>query len=168
YFETAYRALRQMLRQQRLDLTKQQSFAEFGAAVFALLASGGAIAWMGWKAVRGLVSPGDLAMFYQAFQQGLGLMNALLTNVGQIYASSLFLGGLFEFLALRPEIASPPSPRPIPRQAGMEICFRGVSFRYPGTQRCAIDNFDLTVPAGSIAAIVGPNGAGKSTLLKLL
>ncbi len=47
-------------------------------------------------------------MFYQAFQQGLGLMSALLTNLGQIYASSLFLGGLFEFLALRPEVAESP------------------------------------------------------------
>ena len=118
YFETAYRSLRRRLRGERLELTRQQSVAEFGAAVFALASSGGAIAWMGWKAVRGLVSPGDLAMFYQAFQQGLGLMNALLTNVGQIYASSLFLGGLFEFLALRPEVADPPSPCPIPRQTG--------------------------------------------------
>ena len=168
YFETAYRSLRRRLRGERLELTRQQSIAEFGAAVFALASAGSAVAWMGWKAVRGLVSPGDLAMFYQAFQQGLGLMNALLTNVGQIYTSSLFLGGLFEFLALRPEVADPPSPCPIPRQRAIEVRFRSVSFRYPGTKRFALDGFDLTVPAGSIAAIVGPNGAGKSTLLNLL
>ena len=168
YFETAYRSLRRMLRSERLELTRQQAGAEFGAAVFALASSGGAVVWMGYKAVRGSVSPGDLAMFYQAFQQGLGLMNALLTNVGQIYASSLFLGGLFEFLALRPEVVDPPSPSPIPCQKGIEVRFQSVSFRYPATQRFALDRFDLTVHAGSIAAIVGPNGAGKSTLLKLL
>ena len=168
HFQSAYGSLRHMLRGERLDLTMQQSMAEFGAAVFALASSGAAIAWMAWKAVRGLVSPGDLAMFYQAFQQGLGLMNALLTNMGQIYASSLFLGGLFEFLELRPEVADPRSPCPIPRQTALEVRFKSVSFRYPGTQHAALDRFDLTVPAGSIAAIVGPNGAGKSTLLKLL
>jgi ATP-binding cassette subfamily B protein len=168
YFETAYRGLRHRLRGERLELTKQQSLAEFGAAVFALASSGTAVAWMSWKAVQGLVSPGDLAMFYQAFQQGLGLMNALLTNVGQIYASSLFLGGLFEFLALRPEVADPASPCTIPRQKAIEVRFRDVTFRYPGTQRFALNGFDLTVPAASIAAIVGPNGAGKSTLLNLL
>ena len=145
YFETAYRSLRRRLRGERLELTRQQSVAEFGAAVFALASSSSAIAWMGWKAVRGLVSPGDLAMFYQAFQQGLGLMNALLANVGQIYASSLFLGGLFEFLALRPEVADPPSPCTIPRQKPIEVRFRSVSFRYPGTERFALDGFDLTV-----------------------
>ncbi len=167
YFQSAYGSLRHMLRGERLDLTRQQSMAEFGAAVFALASSGAAIAWMAGRPSGDLVSPGDLAMFYQAFQQGLGLMNALLTNVGKS-ASSLFLGGLFEFLALQPEVADLPSPCPIPRQTGIEVRFQSISFRYPGTQRFALDDFDLTVPAGSIAAIVGPNGAGKSTLLKLL
>ncbi len=54
------------------------------------------------------------------------------------------------------------------RQQAIEVRFQSVSFRYPGTQRAALDGFDLTIPAGSIVAIVGPNGAGKSTLLKLL
>ncbi len=67
-----------------------------------------------------------------------------------------------------PEVADPPSPHPIPRRTGIAVRFQAVSFRYPGTQRFALEGFDLTVPAGSIAAIVGPNGAGKSTLLKLL
>ena len=168
YFEAAYRSLRNRLRKEHLQLTKQQSMAEFGAAVFALASGALAVGWMGWKAIRGLISPGDLAMFYQAFQQGLGMMSALLSNVGQIYASSLFLGGLFEFLALRPEVADPPSPLPVPRNVGMEVSFKGVSFRYAGTERLALDDFNLTVSPGSIAAIVGPNGAGKSTLLKLL
>ena len=168
YFETAYRGLRQKLRAEQFGIVRQQSFAELWAALFALASSAAAIGWMGWKAIQGLVSPGDLAMFYQAFQQGLGLMNALLSNVGQIYASTLFLGGLFEFLALQPKVADPRSPVARPQAIGVEIKFRGVSFRYPGTQHDALKDFNLTVTAGSIAAIVGPNGAGKSTLLKLL
>ena len=168
YFETAYRSLRARLRNERLQLTKQQSLAEFGAAVFALASGSVAVGWMGWKAIRGLITPGDLAMFYQAFQQGLGLTNALLSNVGQIYASSLFLGGLFEFLALQPAIADPTFPVPIPTRAGVHIRFRDVSFRYPGTEHFALESFNLEIRTGSIVAIIGPNGAGKSTLLKLL
>jgi ATP-binding cassette subfamily B protein len=75
---------------------------------------------------------------------------------------------LFEFLALRPEVTDPTSPLAVRRDTGMAVSFRGVSFRYPGSGRLVLENFNLTVPAGSIAAIVGPNGAGKSTLLKLL
>jgi ATP-binding cassette, subfamily B, bacterial len=168
YFAAAYRVLRSSLRTERLQLTKQQSFREFGAAAFALASGALAVGWMGWKTIRGLISPGDLAMFYQAFQQGLGLMNVLLSNVGQIYSCSLFLGGLFEFLALRPEVIDPSSPLALRRDTGMEVRFKEVSFRYPGAERCALNDFTLTVSAGSIAAIVGSNGAGKSTLLKLL
>jgi ABC-type multidrug transport system fused ATPase/permease subunit len=48
------------------------------------------------------------------------------------------------------------------------ITFRGLGFAYPGANRPVLDQFDLTIPAGSSLAIVGQNGAGKTTLAKLL
>ena len=48
------------------------------------------------------------------------------------------------------------------------IRFEGVSFTYPGTDRVVLDDVDLTLPAGTVVAIVGENGAGKTTLVKLL
>ena len=48
-----------------------------------------------------------------------------------------------------------------------EIRFRDVTFAYPGGAP-VLDDFDLTIPAGSSLAIVGQNGAGKTTLAKLL
>jgi len=168
YFESAYRSIRGRLRSERLDLARQQSLGELGAGASALLLTGASLAWMAWRAIRGLISLGDLALFYQAFQQGLQLMRSLLENVGQLYANLLFLGNLFEFLELSPRIVSPahPSPTPAPPREG--IRFGGVRFCYPGSSRPALVQFDLFVPAGAIVAVVGPNGAGKSTLLKLL
>jgi ATP-binding cassette subfamily B protein len=55
-----------------------------------------------------------------------------------------------------------------PALLAREIRLRGVAFAYPGTERRVLDNFDLTIPAGSSLAIVGQNGAGKTTLAKLL
>jgi ABC-type multidrug transport system fused ATPase/permease subunit len=49
-----------------------------------------------------------------------------------------------------------------------EIRFRNVMFSYPQGGQNVLDNFDLTIPAGSSLAIVGQNGAGKTTLAKLL
>ena len=48
------------------------------------------------------------------------------------------------------------------------IRFEQVWFSYPGSQRRALEDVTLELPAGSVVAIVGENGAGKSTLVKLL
>jgi ATP-binding cassette subfamily B protein len=48
------------------------------------------------------------------------------------------------------------------------IRFEGVSFAYPGTTREVLHDVDLSLPAGSVVAVVGENGAGKSTVVKLL
>jgi ATP-binding cassette subfamily B protein len=95
-------------------------------------------------------------------------MRSLLSNVGQIYSNSLFLGNLFDFLELEPQIVDPPKPLPASSTLRKGIRFRGIRFRYPGSERVVLNDFDLVIPAGGIVAIVGPNGAGKSTLLKLL
>jgi len=44
---------------------------------------------------------------------------------------------------------------------------RGVSYRYPNSDKGALADISYTFPTGT-TAIVGPNGAGKSTLVKLL
>jgi len=54
------------------------------------------------------------------------------------------------------------------RLPAREIRFRNVRFAYPGGGQPVLENFDLTIPAGSSLAIVGQNGAGKTTLAKLL
>jgi ATP-binding cassette subfamily B protein len=166
HFASLYQGLRRRLRDERLKLAGGQTIAELGSGALALLISGGASVWMVWRAIRGLVSLGDLALFYQAFQQGLRLMRSLLDSVAQVYQNSLFLGNLFEFLALELQLADGPVPVPSVLRKG--IRFVQVSFRYPGTVTPILQDFSLAIPAGQIVAIMGPNGAGKSTLFKLL
>ena len=170
YFQSNYKNLRQRLRGERLQLTRKQSLAELGASLIALMIMGAALGWMVWKALHGLVTLGELALIYAAFNQGQGLMRTLLENAGQLYGNSLFLGNLFEFLGLQPRIIcrrGPPWP-PALRGVDLGINFNRVSFSYPDSTGKALDDFTMTIPSRTIVAIVGPNGAGKSTLLKLL
>src|SRR6185503_4699178 len=166
HFQRNYKSLRNRLRRERLRLDQQQALAELAASLIALIMVGAAFGWMTWKAVHGLVTLGELALLYAAFSQGQQLMRTLLENAGQLYGNSLFLGNLFEFLALQPTIGEGQTGEvPIVKE-GIE--FKEVSFRYPGTNGKALDAFTMSIPSGKIVAIVGPNGAGKSTLLKLL
>jgi ATP-binding cassette, subfamily B, bacterial len=62
----------------------------------------------------------------------------------------------------------PPANAAIPEAIRDGIRLNNVAFRYPGTDKTSLAEVSLTLPAGSIVAIVGENGAGKTTLCKLL
>jgi len=167
-FQSSYQALRRGLRRERMELAQRQTLAELAAGVFGLLVTGAAMVWMVWKATRGLVSLGELTLFYQAFNQGQRLMRSLLENVGQLYSNILFLGNLFEFLTLQPKVIDRADLVPAPKAILQGIRFVRVSFSYPGSHQPTLHEFSLNIPAGQTVAIVGLNGAGKSTLIKLL
>lgn len=49
-----------------------------------------------------------------------------------------------------------------------EIDLKNVSFGYANESRVVLQDINLTIPAGSMVALVGESGGGKSTLTKLL
>lgn len=168
HFQSAYQILRRRLVKEQFHLLKLQTLGRFIAAIIALIITGGALAWMGRQVLLGILTLGDLALFFQVFNQGQGIVKELLSNIGKIYRNSLFIGNLFEFLQIQPTIVDPENPVAVPTKPQKEIRFRQVTFRYPGATEAVLENFNLTIPAGKIVAIVGDNGAGKSTLIKLL
>ena len=168
HFRALYQRLRRELRDEKLQLSRKLSLHSLVAGLVGLLVTGGVMAWMVWRALKGNATLGDLALLYQAFNQGQGLMRTLLQSAGQIYSNSLFLGDLFEYLELEPQVLDPLTPQPVPTQPQELIRFENVSFRYPDSLHMVLKEFNLSLPAGKMAAVVGPNGAGKSTLIKLL
>ncbi len=55
-----------------------------------------------------------------------------------------------------------------PERLERGIRLEHVSFAYPGTDKLALEDVTLDLPAGAVVAVVGENGAGKSTLVKLI
>jgi subfamily B ATP-binding cassette protein MsbA len=65
-------------------------------------------------------------------------------------------------------------PSRVERSSGFEIerfresiCFEGVHLRYDDRNE-ALTDINLTIPHGSVCALIGPSGAGKSSLVSLL
>lgn len=168
HFQAWYQSLRAGLRNELTRLALGNAVAELAASMLSLAVSAASLGWVLWRTLHGLVTLGGLAMFYQAFQTGLRLARSLLDNVGQTYYNILFLGNLFEFLEIKPKLLDPAAPVRVPQEVGYGITFRDVTFRYPGSAKPTLRNFNLTIPAGRMTAFVGPNGAGKSTITKLV
>jgi osmoprotectant transport system ATP-binding protein len=54
------------------------------------------------------------------------------------------------------------------RSDAAEIVFDHVTKRYGGSDRPAVDDLSLTIPAGEICVLIGPSGGGKTTAMKLV
>lgn len=55
-----------------------------------------------------------------------------------------------------------------PKTQPATLVARNLEYTPPGSRRKLLHGVDLTVPPGTLVAIIGPSGAGKSTLIKLL
>jgi energy-coupling factor transport system ATP-binding protein len=64
-----------------------------------------------------------------------------------------------------PVLPQPPADAPV---GPLPAQLRGVGYRYPRSETCALSDVSLTIPAGAFVAVLGPNGSGKSTLAKIL
>ena len=167
HVQEGYESLQSRLRKERLALAKRKSLVDFGVSFLGLLVTVAASGYMVWRAALGVITLGDLALFYGAFSKGQQVLRGFAGNAGELYSNSLFLADLFEFLDLEGEVKKPEATLPIPEFKGSGLHFDNVTFTYPGGDEPVLKDFSLEVPAGNFAAIVGPNGAGKSTMLKL-
>jgi ABC-type multidrug transport system fused ATPase/permease subunit len=57
---------------------------------------------------------------------------------------------------------------PVPARLKQGITFENVCFTYAGSEQPALEDLSVTLPAGSVVAVVGEYGSGKTTILKLL
>ena len=82
-----------------------------------------------------------------------------------VEASLALFDRIFEYLDLPIDIVEAPSPVELrPTELLGEVRLEGVGFRYEPDSPWTLHNIDITVPAGTRAAIVGATGAGKTTL----
>lgn len=116
---------------------------------------------------NGAITIGSFVMLFEAFRRGQTYLTNLVTSISGLYDNRLFIGNLFEFLDLKPNILNCDNPVPFPEKVE-SVEFRDITFRYPDMKHDVLSHYNLTARAGEITMIEGENGFGKTTLLKLL
>ncbi|XP_004692999.1 PREDICTED: ATP-binding cassette sub-family B member 10, mitochondrial, partial [Condylura cristata] len=98
------------------------------------------------------VSIGGLSSFYSELMKGLGAG-----------------GRLWELIEREPELPFNEGVILSEKSFHGALEFKNVHFTYPARPEVPIfQNFSLSIPSGSVTALVGPSGSGKSTVVSLL
>ena len=137
--------------------------------IFGLLASLSfyfAYGWVGFSAILGVITIGQMTMYIAQFRIGQNAVTSSLTAINGMYEDNLYLSNLDEYMNHEvPELSGTKAYGPI---RGDGVRFEDVSFIYPGSPKPALDKISIHIKPGESLAIVGENGSGKTTLIKLL
>ncbi|MGR7529136.1 salmochelin/enterobactin export ABC transporter IroC [Klebsiella aerogenes] len=117
------------------------------------------------RVAEGEMTAGVLAAFFLLLGQFYGPVQQLSGIVDSFQQATASGKHIDELLATEEtENVTPSSTQP----ATGALQLDEVTYRYPGSAEPALDKLTLTIPAGSVVAVVGRSGAGKSTLIKLI
>jgi len=125
------------------------------------------IIWFGgYLNVSGRASIGDIMAFQWYTFLLLSPVWNIVNSFSELQRSLAAMERVFEVLQLEDDKPDRPDARDAPRVVH-QIRFEDVEFEYrPG--RPVVRDFDVTVPGGSVVALVGRSGAGKTTVTDLV
>lgn len=133
---------------------------------FTFIQQGAAYVYLIYCVTNGKITIGSFAMYTAAVTTFSSALRAVLDSVIEIKTYDLYYDKLDEYLNLPCILRS--GNRSISKTREYNIEFCDVSFKYPGSQKYALEHINIVIPFGQKLSIVGENGAGKTTFIKLL
>lgn len=156
--ENLFSLYRKIARTQAISRPLMESLG--GIALAAVILYGGL--WV----IDGNLTPGELITFIAALLAAYRPMKDIANLNATLQQGLAAAQRVFGVLDVEPKIVDSPDASQLEEVRG-EITLEDVSFSY-GSDIAALENINLTIPAGRTVALVGPSGAGKSTILNLI
>ena len=124
---------------------------------------------VGWLAVSGGVQrdPGEMLTFFMLISRSYASIKRTTRALGQVAQSEGAADRLRDLFDEPIDIIEEAGAQTVDGLGG-GLVLRDLTFTYPGSDKPALKNFNLTIPAGETLALVGPSGCGKSTLVDLV
>jgi ATP-binding cassette subfamily B protein len=159
-----------------IELAFDAALARIGARawltgiVIALMFAGvTGVIWIGALEVQsGAMTVGSFMQFVLLAVFGVGGFATVAEVMGDAMRASGAAVRAVEILDQRPDIAAPPSLKPMPAKISGLVKLENVSFAYPDAQGPSLRNVSFEAKPGELVALVGPSGAGKSTVFRML
>ncbi|MFE2979080.1 ATP-binding cassette domain-containing protein [Streptomyces sp. NPDC059258] len=148
-------------------LASSKALTEWVASALSGLAMAATYGAMLWLIIAGHMSLAVAGTAVIAVRTGSASLGALVMNINQLHEESLYVRDHGRFLTEAVQRTIPAGGAPVPERVG-EISLDQVTYRYPDRDTAALEEVSLTLPMGSVTAVVGENGSGKSTLMKVL
>jgi subfamily B ATP-binding cassette protein MsbA len=135
--------------------------------VISVLGVAGIIWYGGFLVIQGAMTPGAFFSFLAAMFMAYTPIRRLSGANNTVQQALSAAERVFEVLDLENEMHKEVGKRDLaPISRSLE--FKQVTFRYPGTDRPALQDVSLSVRAGEVMALVGSSGSGKTTLVSLV
>lgn len=117
------------------------------------------------KAIGGLFGADALIIYYGAFKEIVDGIKLLIESVGYKKSIEPKIEILYDVIALKSESDEG---KYIEESTDNAIVAKNICFAYPGSDKNALEEIDVTIKNGEKIAIVGENGSGKTTFINLL
>lgn len=117
------------------------------------------------KAIGGLFGADALIIYYGAFKEIVDGIKLLIESVGYKKSIEPKIEILYDVIALKSESDEG---KYIEESTEDAIVAKNIYFAYPGSDKNALEEIDVTIKNGEKIAIVGENGSGKTTFINLL
>lgn len=133
------------------------------------LASTALLVYGGWQILQSQLTLGDLMMFLVYLAMLLGPIATIAGTAVQLQNNLAGLDRVLDLMEQAEEMPDRAGAIRVEReQVHAHLELKGVTFRYPETEREVLAAVDLDIPAGAVVALVGRSGAGKTTLCNLV